>query len=150
MPEDRGDEFTPHTCVGQPFADIGRTGRMAILGFGEPVSWEAPSGAGSLTGSRYALHVSCPFRVTQGTRIVVGSEDLRRAGGASFDRGAAALDGYLARVAPLVEAVRVAPTGDLRIDIQHGIAVEVFPATPSRAEAWRLLERFGTHVAFPA
>lgn len=93
----------------------------------------------------------CPFRVTQGAaRIVVGSEDLRRADGAPFERGALALEGYLTRTAPVVEGVQVSPRGDLRIDIQHGIAVEVFPATPSRAEAWRLLERFGTHLAFPA
>jgi hypothetical protein len=82
VPQERGDEFTPGIFVGQPFTAIGRIGDMAVLGFGEGVSWDAPSGTGPLTGSRYALHVMCPFRVTQGAeRIVVGSEDLRRADG---------------------------------------------------------------------
>jgi hypothetical protein len=110
VPQERGDEFTPGIFVGQPFTAIGRIGDMAVLGFGEGVSWDAPSGTGTLTGSRYALHVMCPFRVTQGAeRIVVGSEDLRRADGAPFDRGARALEGHLTRTGPVVDGVQVSP-----------------------------------------
>ncbi|WP_327370730.1 hypothetical protein [Streptomyces sp. NBC_01217] len=144
-------EFTPNDFAGKPFVESGRVGEMAVLGFGDRVSWDAPSGAGTLTASRYALHVACPFRITQGAaRVVVGSEELRRSGGGPFDRGAAMLEGYLDRTAPVVQEIRTNPLGDLRIDIEHDIAVEVFPATASRAESWRLLERFGGHLVFPS
>ncbi len=59
------------------------------------------------------------------------------------------LRSYLDRKSPLVVAVRTRPTGDLRVELEHGITIEVIPTSSKRRESWRFLERFKDHVTFP-
>lgn len=49
--------------IGSKFAGVGRIGGMAILGFGDTVSWELQISGRIVEGSEFALHVGCPFRI---------------------------------------------------------------------------------------
>ncbi|MFC8448674.1 hypothetical protein [Kitasatospora sp. NPDC057223] len=116
-----------------------------------------------MTGSRFALHLECPFRVVQQDRIFVGSDDLltpaarREEDGRghnedewlAYDVGTGVLRSFLDRKAPLVVAVRTRPVGDLQIELEHGITIEVLPTSLKRRESWRFPERFAEHVTFP-
>ncbi|MEU0935570.1 MULTISPECIES: hypothetical protein [unclassified Embleya] len=149
--------------VGLTFHEIGRFESMATLGFGDEVPLTTTDGGPARTGRAYALHIQCPFRLLQGNRIVLGSEDLyRRLPEGSppsadreqeyaYDRGAEVVEGVLSRAKPRILSIAVAEIGDLRIELEQAIRVQVFPATPSRHEAWRfLLPRFGhDDVVFP-
>jgi hypothetical protein len=141
--------------AGSTFAEIGRVGATAILGFGRSVSWPLKSRATEVSGSEYALHVQCPFRIVQGHRIILGSEDMkriRRTGETeevAYDRGAEAVEEILRSRPVTVHSVSVFPVGDLHLELDSSIRIEVFPASPSKEEAWRFLVRFGNHYIFP-
>ncbi|WP_329494761.1 hypothetical protein [Kitasatospora herbaricolor] len=156
-----GDDGLLQRLVGEPCVDVYRFGEMGVIDFGRQVSWPLGDGGEVSTGTEFAVHAQCPFRIVQNDRIVLGYDDLFRtpprkgstaeedSDRRAYDAGADALRGYLQRTSPKVESVRRRPVGDLLIGLQHGIRVEVFPTSPKREESWRFLIRTAEHVTFP-
>ncbi|MFJ8038912.1 hypothetical protein ACIRBX_00175 [Kitasatospora sp. NPDC096147] len=144
--------------VGEPLVSIGRFGSMGVIGFGSQVSWPLPPNQPDTVGSRFAVHVQCPFRILQQERILLGSDDLlmsvapgdEQTERLAYDIGASTLQAYLERVVTRVLTVEQRPVGDLLITLEHGIGIEVLPTSRKRPECWRLLARFGEHLTFPA
>ncbi len=67
----------------------------------------------------------------------------------AYDVGTGVLRSFLDRKAPLVVAVRTRPVGDLQVELEHGITIEVLPTSLKRRESWRFFERFAEHVTVP-
>ncbi|MEU9884331.1 hypothetical protein [Sphaerisporangium sp. NPDC051011] len=148
--------------IGQPFMEVGRIGHMAILGFGREVSWASAGTAELVTGRECALHVNCAFRMTQKARIIFGSDDMyetlpvKRVSAddsmesrSIYDDRADVIEKVLQNGSGIVQDVSVGAVGDLRIQLNSAVTIEVFPASSTSAEAWRFLVRFGAHYSFP-
>jgi hypothetical protein len=146
--------------IGTRFVEIGRIGRMVILGFGGDVAWQMVSRAEHAVGSEYALHVSCPFRLTQGSRLVIGSGDIDRRPASSssrldgpsdslFDRGAEVVAEFIRQNSVIVRGVKASALGDLVVEMDFDSKIELFIPGSSSTEAWRFLVRFGDHYVFP-
>ncbi|WP_188284841.1 hypothetical protein [Streptomyces sp. CBMA29] len=144
---------------GVRFVEVGRIGGMAILGFGDTVSWELEISGRIVEGAEFALHIGCPFRILQASRIVLGSDDIddTPSGGQGedpsdvlrgYDRGARNLEGFLTQSPIHVVSVRVTEIGDFSVELEHGIRIEAFPTSAKIDESWRFLARFGEHVVF--
>lgn len=106
----------------------------------------------TVTGSQYAFHVQCPFRILQGNRIVLGSGEMNfDLDKAPYDDGAKVVEGFLSAARPEVLRVSINGFGDVRIEMDHEIKLEIFPTSSSSRpeERWRFLARFGTHYSFP-
>lgn len=136
--------------TGLPLVEVGRIGLTAILGFGQSLSWRLSKSGMETSGAEYAFHLQCPFRVRQGDRIILGSSDMRREGEVMpYDRGAMVLQDYAIEARPVITEILIQQYGDIRIDFQYGIVIEVFPAGVIREETWRFLHRFHDHYVFP-
>ncbi|WP_328299173.1 hypothetical protein OG389_16095 [Streptomyces sp. NBC_00435] len=157
------DDSLLQRLVGEPFVNVYRFGDMGVADFGRQMSWPLGDSGEESTGSEFAVHAQCPFRIVQQDRIVLGYDDLHRpaprkgpadeAGDGerrAYDVGADSLREYLGRTSPRVLSVRRTPVGDLLIELEHGIRVELFPASPKRQESWRFLIRTVGSVTFPA
>lgn len=146
--------------VGQPCVDVYRFGDIGVVDFGGTVTHPLGASGEVSTGSEFAVHAQCPFRLVQHEKVFLGSDDLvpARTGvppqgedeRLQFDTGAEVLREFLGRMAPRVQSVERAPEGDLRIVLEHGIRVDVLPTSSKRKESWRFLIRFGEHVTFPS
>ncbi|MFH8386148.1 hypothetical protein ACH4E7_35395 [Kitasatospora sp. NPDC018058] len=153
-PGDRGsaEDLVLRRLVGEVWVDVYRFGGMGVVDFGEMISWPLGDSGEVSTGSGFAVHAQCPFRIVRHGKVLLGSDDLVRVQGGGdrlrYDRGADALREFLSREAPRVLSVDRAPEGDLRITLDHGIRIDVLP-TGSEEESWRFLVRCGEHVTFP-
>lgn len=147
--------------VGESFSGVGRAATLGVLSFGSEVSVTNHRTRELMINSKYAVHVQCPFRVSRSGFVLLGSDDMSRAAKSTdegleiigpwtaFDVAARALDTRLQEARVSVVGVDLRPPGDLRIEIEADIAVEIFPASGSAVEAWRFLERGGEHLVFP-
>jgi hypothetical protein len=141
--------------VSKPFSGIGRSLNMGILCFGPDIEWQDEGSAQPKTVSEYALHVQCPFRVSGGRRVLLGSEDIPQEEASSqvdrtiFDEHADRLDAILRERMPQVVGVSMSEFGDIRLDIETGIAIAIFPASARSAESWRFFRRGEDHLVFP-
>ena len=108
------------------------------------------------------LHIQCPVRILRGSRILLGSQDLRRPHPQAddpqlaFDQYETMFD-YAARFIttgfgdglPVLEAA-MRLDGSLHLQAADGIRVEVFPATSGPVECWRLFVKgSGVHHLYP-
>lgn len=147
--------------IGQPLVDMWRVLNMAVFAFGDDVKWISTD-SGERTGSRYALHVQCPFRLLRNGRVLVGSDDLwveaknPSAVRSSEGQEETYYDLVVSRIvrgtkeSPLiVRSIRTSGCGDLALDLSDGVAIEVVPTSARPSEAWRFLERGGEHVTYP-
>ncbi|MER7707802.1 hypothetical protein ABTX81_33530 [Kitasatospora sp. NPDC097605] len=158
MPVTDGEDLVQR-LVGRPCVNVYRFGDMGVVDFGGTVTHPLGDSGEVSTGSEFAVHAQCPFRVVQHGKVFLGSEDLvpARTGvppqgedeRLQFDTGAEVLREFLGRMAPRVLSVERAPEGDLRIELEHGIRIDVLPTSSKRKESWRFLVRFGEHVTFP-
>ena len=143
---------------------IGRAADMLWAHFGE---WsDTPN---TRDGNRYmgdwALHVQCPWRITQPPEIVVASGDCfyeagsdepynwETAGESRFDRYAITLNNEFETSPPLVDTVNVDGVGGFSLRFLCGYIFEVFPDLSSNSdnEQWRLFRpgRVESHFVFP-
>lgn len=113
------------------------------------------------------LHVACPWRLTEGERLLVGSGDLLTPADAEADLetfdwdepGSNWMDVRLAELwegfggtPPLVQAVAADALGGFRLTLEAGRGFEVFPtSTPTghvSTEFWRIVPNDGSTPAF--
>ena len=109
------------------------------------------------------LHAPCPFRVTRGDLILLGSEDMRfpatrdgnpqsafRDRATMFERKARRLTEQFEAVEYFVETTELGPAGRFRLQLGDGVVVEVMPAYAGPVEQWRLFDRdTDRHVVYP-
>ncbi|MER7845825.1 hypothetical protein ABTZ03_17965 [Kitasatospora sp. NPDC096077] len=148
---DAGDRLL-RRLVGEVWVNVYRFGGMGVVDFGETVEWPLGESGEVSTGTRFAVHARCPFRIVQCGEVYLGSDDLVPVGegeGLAYDIGADALREFLKRREPRVLAVERAPEGDLRITLEHELRIDVLPTSSKVEESWRCLERAGDHVVFP-
>jgi hypothetical protein len=142
-------------------AAVARLVSTRVTGFGRTVDMVEVGfrhGAGETR-----LHAPCPFRVTRGDAILLGSEDMRfpatRDGDAQaafrdrttmFERKARRLTDRFEAVGYFVETAESGPAGRFRLQLGDGVVIEVLPACAGPVEQWRLFDR-GTdrHYVFP-
>lgn len=118
-------------------------------------------------GGLLALHVACPWRLTDGERLLVGSGDLLTPADAEADLetfdwdepGSNWLDVRLAELwegfgdaPPVVAAVSADRFGGVRLTLDAGRLLEIFPnSTPTghvSTEFWRLVPDEGAATSF--
>lgn len=122
---------------------------MRIFHFG------AIRAAGDGAVGEYTLHVQCPWRIQSSDRIVTGRHDLFRPAEPAevLDWGSWDWDGnetlqdklvaeFLAQLRPVVESVSTDAHGGACLQLSHGYALVLFPAS-SQGEDWRLCPRKG-------
>jgi hypothetical protein len=118
-----------------------RAASMLTLQLGEPRADTSATGRSRVIGE-YALHVQCPWRLTEGARMVVGSGDLFTPAMADADpatfnwdvKGATWWDyqwrDFASKHASLrVDSIFTDPFGGFRLLCSGGVAFEVFPST---------------------
>ncbi|MBD0691700.1 hypothetical protein [Streptomyces sp. CBMA123] len=153
-PDEGGEEGRLlQSLVGEVWVGVYRFGGMGVVDFGATVSWPLGDSGEVSTGSRFAVHARCPFRIVQCGEVYLGSDDLVPAGNGdrlAYDIGADALRAFLARESPRVLAVERVPEGDLRITLEHGLRIDVLPTSSKVEESWRCFERLGGQVVFPS
>jgi hypothetical protein len=149
-------ESTLSVLVGLPLWAVGKASSMAWFQFGARVHAPTPRSPDRITGE-YALHLQCPWRITEKGEIRFGSHDIfrprdpslpsddesvDRPGCSWFDRRAEEFNSA-AEARPLrVRLVTADPFGGFALQLDRGVSLEVFPdssAYPQTAEHWRLL-----------
>ena len=133
-----------------------RAADMLTLQLGEPRADLSPVGRFREVGE-YALHVQCPWRLTQDDRLLVGSGDLWTPADPDADPqkygpdvvGSSWLDYQLRKCLNAREAVHVViisadSFGGFHLSCSDGIEFEVFPnasgTSSDVSEYWRLLQ----------
>ena len=133
-----------------------RAADMLTLQLGEPRMDTSPMGRRREIGE-YALHVQCPWRLTENARLIVGSGDLYTPAEPSVDRVAFQWDavgaswwdhqlrGFFSDRAPIrIERIAADPFGGFLLACSSNISFEVFPNTSAvphdDSEYWRLLK----------
>jgi hypothetical protein len=157
MFDEKGALAALQVLIGEPFTGVSRALDLGVISFGAEVSWVDAQTGEPRKASRYAVHASCPFRVTRLGRLLVGSDDIRhrrpdRPDGTQsvFDRDAALLDSILSSMPVSVMDVSVTFAGDIHFELGDDMRVEVFPASSHPDPAWRFLHRdAGEHLVFP-
>jgi hypothetical protein len=138
-----------------------RAVNMLSLQFGESRARISPI-SGPREVGEYALHVQCPWRVTKGARLVVGSGDLLTPADPKVDRetwdwdvvGATWWDEQIREffeknsISLEVEAVIVDAFGGFRLICSGDVTFEVFPTASAAphdvSEYWRLFRPGGS------
>ncbi|GIH68150.1 hypothetical protein [Sphaerimonospora thailandensis] len=140
----------------QPATGVGRALDMGVIEFGDMIK-----GPGSSSGSAFALHANCPFRLMMEGRILVGSEDMKwlakdvMNGFAAddersvYDIRVERIDEFFVASHPKVWSVNVSSIGDVRLDLEEDLVIEVFAMSSRSSEAWRFFHRYGEHYTFP-
>ena len=144
------------SVLGLPLAIARDAGNMKNFQFGR--IRPDPSGKGTI--GDFALHLSCPWRLVTGNRILTGSADYfepaveggavnpddRRSGNLQRTRLREIFTAYDPKThslvnetdALIVTAVHSDQFGGLDLDLSGGFRLQVFP-TGSRGEDWRFL-----------
>ncbi|MHB8647090.1 MAG: hypothetical protein ACYDAR_14970 [Thermomicrobiales bacterium] len=145
--------------VGMPLWGSHRAADLQGFQFGERVPSMSRATkrrpAEAVVVGEYALHVQCPWRIIEASRIVVASVDLYYAAGEDpykqyedfdwdkqpnrRDERIAALIVAWTEKPPTVESVKADTVGSLRIGLSQRYTLDVFPADSLGNEHWRLL-----------
>ncbi|MDX3071921.1 hypothetical protein ACIP98_26710 [Streptomyces sp. NPDC088354] len=107
------------------------------------------------------LQAHCPFRMTHGGDLVLGSEDMRwpKARGADpvvaladsttrYDAQARELCGRLGDHPLDVVRSTLGDGGRVTVEMEDAWVLEVLPVTSEPAESWRVFFRGGDHVSY--
>jgi hypothetical protein len=140
--------------VGKPLWGYSRAADMAHFSFGARKKRQNKHGKDYEVGE-FALHISCAWRIAHGDQIVVGSWDLRYPTDYlspdedvpedfDWDRDPNRRDRLMATffndetLAFLVEGVEVQAAGSMRILLDGGFSLDIFPDITTTYEHWRL------------
>jgi len=155
--------------AGLPLWGVGRAADLLWLHFGARRRVEGVEGVEGVEDEvgDVTLHVSCPWRLRDAERVLVGSGDLMTPADAAEDPetfewdapGASWLDVRIGELwpagdtaPPTVASVAADALGGLRLTLAGGRVLELFPnATPSghvTTEFWRLLRPGGDEPHF--
>jgi hypothetical protein len=148
-------ETATKVLIGEPLWGCTRAADMACFQFGQRRKAMGQNGREKEVGD-HALHVQCPWRITQGDQVVVGRQDLYYPAEYAEDNSLptdfdwdhdpnrhdkllASLFGNEAQ-GFVVQQIEVGTAGSFRIILRSGFSLEVFPSDSLRGEHWRLFE----------
>ncbi|MFD3456564.1 hypothetical protein ACFWVC_30875 [Streptomyces sp. NPDC058691] len=107
------------------------------------------------------LQAHCPFRLTRGGDLVLGSEDMRWPQVRGTDPAAALADFttlYDEHARRLCERLGHSPlnvvrstlgdSGRVTVEMEDAHVLEILPVTSEHAESWRVFFRGGDHVSY--
>jgi len=135
--------------TGQPIWGWGRAADLISFQIGKERTVTDRHGLPKTVGE-FALHIQCPWRVTQNEKLLVGSGDLHYGPDGNpllnFDSarmGSTRCDVLLDRLFQASGALRISTAsmngaGLLKLDLTGDICVEVFPETSADHEHWRI------------
>lgn len=148
--------------VGHPLHTIGRTANMVWLHFGE--MREVPTrDDGTKRVGDWAVHVQCPWRISQRGRIVIAYHDFYYSpdgddlenwdaiGSNQFDSAAVVLCAEFETVPPVVVSAHPEDVGGFSLHFSHDYRLDVFPDTSfDSSEHWRIFQPgvHGKHFVF--
>jgi L-threonylcarbamoyladenylate synthase len=152
-------QATLDRLIGMPLNSSNRAVDMEMFDFGKVQPQEDRRGREYLGGDT-ALHVQAFWRIVHGDRIVVGYRDLWDPPSGGSREGFDPSEGHRSHRDELLEAwfadrstprivvaAMAQPSGDLRIDLDDGSALEILPmSVADEDEFWRLFDRGGPHV----
>lgn len=134
--------------IGSRFSDIGRSGDMLWLCFGDEIQWTDLHG-NIRNVNEFSLHVQSAWRITDGEQIVLASNDIfittgeddnwDTEGANLFDEKKSAVLAKLGSYPVVVEKVNLNENGDLRIAFSNSLTIEVFVISSTPIENWRLI-----------
>lgn len=145
--------------LGEPLRYVGRATDLVWVGIGDDV--ELPRrGSGTRVLAEHAMHLQCPWRLTQRGHPLVGSWDLHRSigsnewadgelalGEAAFDPIAVRLTAEAVDRDQRVEVIVGNDWGGVSVGFSGGLVLDVLPVTTASDECWRyfLPGRDGDH-----
>jgi hypothetical protein len=142
------------SLVGLPLWSSGRAADLQWFAFGDRRTITTSNGKEREVGE-FALHVQCPWRIVCDDKIVVGSADLHYPADETAEVPEDDWDGVVTRrdrrVSALFESGRrfftvkqvdVGDAGALRIALDEGYALEIFPQSSVNNEDWRLFRPY--------
>lgn len=129
---------------------VGRSGNMMTAHFGTPHEISTRDGA-VRTVHDWTIQIQCPWRITQGTRIVIAFRDfyfgdapLKNVDVMSKSKSNSLLDIISKEFEmnpPFVKAVDVEDTGDFNVKMSSDYQLEVFPTENLEpGKHWRIYE----------
>jgi hypothetical protein len=138
--------------IGKPLSNIGRAGNLLWLSFGEKIAMLDMNGC-EVFKEKFALHIQCSWRLTIGSRIIVGSQDfyIPRTGLSEDEfnwdiQGANRFDERINAFKEMPESnTKVVEFfmdefGGVKISFDSGAKLEVFPDDSLEEEFWRFIE----------
>jgi len=152
------EALTP--VVGLPLRCIGRAANMLWLHFGEMRIVPA-HGGGTKTVGDWAIHVQCPWRISQLGRIVIAYHDFYYSpdgdalddwdtlGKSRFDSVAARLCTEFETTSPVVASADPDDVGGFSVRFSRDYRLDVFPAdSDDSSEHWRVFQPGATSKHF--
>ncbi|MFD9791442.1 hypothetical protein ACFWXK_10885 [Streptomyces sp. NPDC059070] len=146
-----------HRLVGSPLRDVGRASDLAWFSFGEPRHVAGPDGSTRIV-HEHALHLQCPFRLSDNTAVLMGSQDVYypadrpsssddpfdwdRQDANLLDHRIEEVRARIERDNPVVEHAQADPFGGFRLAMSGGLNLQVLPVTSFRREHWRYLRPY--------
>ncbi len=147
--------------IGLPWRHVGRSGNMLLLQFGDLHEVSARDGS-SQSVYHWTIQIQCPWRISQGTRIVIAYRDfyysdvpLSNVAVVSKSKFNTVLETLCAEFEtspPRVTSVESDDTGGFSIRFSSDYCLEVFPAENTESgKHWRIFEpgMMGKSFVFP-
>ena len=137
------------SLIGTKFQHISRCCELVCMGFGDMHSHVNSKGVSKMR-AKYALDISCPFRILKNATIIVGSDDLFIPSSAKADEpvnldisNSVLFDEKVTDINNTIDneyvtEIKLEPCGDLQIKLST-LVIQLFVATADY-EAWRLFE----------
>lgn len=140
--------------IGLPLIAAGRACDLIWFGFGRRIKVKDIRRGGDREVAEYALHIQCPWRITDISKIVVGSYDkyipnskIEYSDEFDWDiQGANRCDEQLKTLFELhtsnliVKSVKVDNFGELKISFSDNYVLQVIPDTSTDVEMWRFFQ----------
>ena len=135
--------------IGERLQYICRTCDLLDIGFGDLV-YKSNARGEEITVPTYALHVQCPFRITNANGIIIGSDDLfislseKKNDVDLSQKNVCILDCRLACYEHLIKneivnKVEINKHGDLNIYLSSCV-ISVFATSSTETESWRFFK----------
>jgi hypothetical protein len=137
--------------INTELSDIGRAGNMLWMAFGNDVAVTDFFTKQQRTVSKYALHVSCAWRIFYNDEIIVASRDfyiLREdINNEDTDWDVLGNNRFDIKVSEIIKKIKVTPIhvieihadmlGGFSISFDNGYVMDVFPDDSLKEEYWR-------------
>ncbi|MFX0549460.1 hypothetical protein ACOAKC_08985 [Hathewaya histolytica] len=141
--------------IGLPLISAGRTCDIIWFGFGKSIKVKDIRRGGYKEVAEYALHIQCPWRITNISKIIVGSYDkyipnskIEYSDEFDWDiQGANLCDEQLKTLFELhtsnliVKSVELGNCGELKILFSDNYALQIMPDTSTDDEVWRFFQK---------
>ena len=147
--------------IGLPWRYAGRSGNMLVVHFGNLHEVSGPGGSTQAVHD-WTIQIQCPWRISQGTRIVVAYRDfyysdvpLKNLDVMTKSRFNSVLSTLCAEFEtnpPSVSSVEPDDAGGFSVHLSHDYRLEVFPAENLESgKHWRIFEPgiMGKSFVFP-